>query len=197
MTKIKISLAAFAAIAFAGIAYAQTTGGFWSNWPIVGGASYSCGSVNAVSNCTVPAGPTDMTGTETFPANTGLSGGSTPQNVLVTAASLNANPITFVTVTSSNPTAISASNLSGGVVYVATGTITAANITLPASPRNNQQYAISSNRTITTLSVAAASGDAIASNTSPTALTASTTAVNGYRFICRLVAGVCTWSRLQ
>ena len=194
MTKLKITLASFALIAFAGIAIGQS--GLWPNFPIVGGASYSCGSVNAVSNCTVAAGPTTLTGNETIPANTNLSGGRSPQNVLIKPASLNANPITFVTVTT--PTAgISATNIEGGVVYTSAATITSANITLPASAIHGQTYRIGSNRTITTLTIDAASGDSIASNSNPTVLTASTSVSDGYTFICDKTSLVCVWKRLQ
>lgn len=194
MTKLKITLASFALIAFAGIAIGQS--GLWPNFPIVGGASYSCGSVNAVSNCTVPAGPTALTGSETIPANTNLSGGRSPQNVLIKPASLNANPLSFVTVTTP-PTGISATNLDGGVVYTSSTTITSAAITLPSSAIHGQQYRIASNRSITTLSVEAASGDSIATNTNPTALTASTTSPGNYTFVCDKTSLACVWKRLQ
>ena len=194
MKSLKIALSAFLVIAAGTLAIAQS--GLWPNFPIVGGSSYSCGSVNGVSNCTVPAGPTTLTGNETIPANTNLSQGRSPQNVLITPAALGANPISFVTVTTP-PTGISASNLSGGVVYVSAATITSANITLPSSAIHGQQYRVSSNRTITTLTVGAASGDSIATNTTPTSLTASTTSPNGYTFICDKTSAVCVWSRLQ
>lgn len=196
MTKFKIALGAFAAIAMGSIALAQN-GYFGPNLPIVGGSSYSCGQVNGVSNCTVPAGPTALTGNESIPANTNLSQGRSPQQVLVTPAVLNANPITFVTVTSTSPAGISASNIEGGVYYNATGVITAANITLPASAIHNQQYVVSANRTITTLSITAAAGDSIAANSTPTVMTASTTAPQGFRFVCNKTSGVCVWGRLQ
>lgn len=193
--KLKIFLGSFAAIALGGFAIAQS-GYFGPNLPIVGGASYSCGSVNGVSNCTVPAGPLVLTGNETIPVNTNLSQGRSPQQVLVKPANLNANPITFVTVTT--PTAgISAANTDGGVVYNSTATITSANITLPSSAINGQTYRVSSNRTITTLSVSAAAGDSMGTNTTPTVLTASTTAPQGYNFICSKSGTVCTWYRVQ
>lgn len=193
--KLKIFLGAFAAIAIGGITLAQQ-GYFGPNLPIVGGASYSCGSVNGVSNCTVPAGPTVLTGNETIPVNTNLSQGRSPQQVLVKPANLNANPITFVTVTT--PTAgISAANTDGGVFYASAATITSANVTLPSGAIQGQTYRISANRTITTLSVSAASGDSIGTNTNPTVLTASTTAPQGYNFICSKSGTVCTWYRLQ
>jgi hypothetical protein len=194
MTKLKITLASFALIAFAGIAIGQS--GLWPNFPIVGGSSYSCGSVNGVSNCTVPAGPTTLTGNETIPANTNLSQGRSPQNVLIKPANLNANPLTFVTVTTP-PTGISASNIEGGIVYTSATTITSANITLPASAIHGQQFRIASNRTITTLTVDAASGDSIATNSNPTALSVITTSPNNYTFICDKTSLACVWKRLQ
>lgn len=195
MTKsLRLTLAAFALIAFGGIALGQS--GFWSNWPIVGGASYSCGSVNGVSNCTVAAGPTTITGNENIPGNTNLSGGRTPQNVLFSMASLNANPISVVTVTGTNPANISASNLSGGVIYNASGTITSASITLPLSPADKQQYAVNANRNITTLFVGAPAGTTMAANTAPTVLTASTVGGSqGYRFMYDVAST--SWFRLQ
>lgn len=204
MTKLKMFIAAFAAIAFGAVAFAQVssvtvTSGFWPNWPLVGGASYSCGQVNNVSTCTVPAGPTNVTGNETIPANTGLTGGQSPQNVLLSMASFNALPIQVQTIVGapavSGATNISASDLSGGIFYNSNVTITSANITLPNNPVNGQQYVISSNRTITTLNVAAGAGESIGANTNPTVLTASTTAPQGYQFFYN--APNTTWFRLQ
>lgn len=200
----KLGLGLIALAALAGVALSQSssvtvTSGFWPNWPLVGGASYSCGSVNGVSNCTVPAGPTITTGNETIPANTGLSGGQTPQNVLLSLASLNALPLTVQTITPgtsvAGATPVSASDLSGGIFYKSTSTITAANITLPNNPINQQQYVISANRTITTLSVSAGSGESIGGNSGPTVLTASTTGPQSYKFFYNQADT--SWYRLQ
>ncbi len=58
--------------------------GFWNTtFPIVGGAAYNCSTVNNVATCTVPAGPTTITGAETFPADTNLSNGQSPQTVII------------------------------------------------------------------------------------------------------------------
>lgn len=63
--------------------------GFWNvTFPIVGGNAYSCSTVNNVTVCTVPAGPGSITGAETIPADTNLSGGSTPQTVIIPTATL-------------------------------------------------------------------------------------------------------------
>lgn len=198
MIKSKIILGAFTAIAIGGFAIAQSGQGLWPALPVVGGSSYCSATSNGVCTNTVPAGPTALTGNEGIPANTNLSQGRSPQNVIIKPASLaGALPLNFVTVTTP-PAGISASNLSGGVVYTSAATITSANITLPLNAINGQQYRIGSNRTITTLSVAAGAGDSIASNSSPTVLTASTSVSNGYNFVCdRTVATTCVWKRLQ
>lgn len=204
MKYLKFTIGALVAVLFGAYAFAQSssvtvTSGFWPNWPLVGGASYSCGSVNGVSNCTVPAGPTSVTGNETIPANSGLSGGQTPQNVLLTMAAFNALPIQVQTIVPAvgvaGATPISASDLSGGIFYNSPSTITAANVTLPNNPVNGQQYVISANRTITTLSVSAGAGELIGGNTAPTVLTASTTGPQGYKFFYN--TALTTWFRLQ
>lgn len=194
LKKLGLGFIVAAALAGAALSQAVVTSGLWNNLPLVGGASYSCGSNNGVSNCTVPAGPTVVTGSETIPANSGASGTTTPQTVLIGLASLNAMPISFVTVTTP-PTGISATNLSGGVVYTSTTTITSANVTLPLNPIDGQQYRISSNRTITTLGVSAAAGASMGGNSAPTVLTASTTSPQGYVF--RYNAADTSWYRLQ
>lgn len=195
--KNKLLLSAFGLIALASAAIGQGVGGsgFWSNWPIVGQASYCSTTTNSVCTNTVPAGPSALTGIETIPANTGI-GNRSPSNVLIPVGTLGGNPITIVTVTSSNPDPISASNLSGGVIYNATATITAANITLPASPIQGQLYRISANRNITALSVTAPSGTSMAANSAPTVLSANITGgPQGYLFYYDLTAD--TWFRLQ
>ena len=199
--KIIVSLAFVGTIGLTTLAYAA---GLWPDMPIVGGATYCAGSsqsatgtiIGAITGCPnqVPAGPTIVTGNEQIPADTRLAGGSAPQTVLIPMASLNALPITFVSVSSANPAGISAANNSGGVCYNSTVTITAANITLPLAPVDGQQYSVCSNTTITALSVAAATG-ATLSVTTPTVLTASTTVPQGYTFIYN--AASTKWFKLR
>lgn len=196
-----------AALAFAGLAVTSAyAAGLWPDLPIVGSASYCAGSsqsaigsiIGSVTGCpnTVPAGPSIVTGNEQIPADTRIANGVAPQTVLLPMASLNALPLQFVTVTNPNsPAGVSASNTSGGVVYSNTVTITSANVTLPAAPIDGQQYAISSNRTITTLSVSAGGTASMAGNTAPTVLTASTTVPQGYRFIFNASSN--SWFRIQ
>lgn len=198
--KLTLALAALAVIATP-ILVAHAAGMF-SSYPIVGGAATcanfatnpTTGAVLTTCNGpTIPAGPTIVTGNELIPADTQLAQGQTPQTVRVPMASLNALPITFTTVTTASPTT-TAGNTSGGVCYYSLVTITAATITLPVAPINGQQYAVCSNVTITTLSVAAGSGSTLAATT-PTVLTASTTAPQGYRWVYN--TALLKWFRLQ
>lgn len=195
MIKRRIALALIGLIILAGVAKAQQ--GAFPNYPIVGGAAYCSSSVNSVCVNTVPAGPTVLTGNEQIPANTELPNGRTPQNVLITPAALGALPVTIVTVTTSVPTPISAADTSGGVIYtLSAGSITSANITLPANPIDQQRYIVNANRNITTLSVSAGSGEVMATNTAPTVLSVSTTgSPQGYVF--RFNLGDSTWYREQ
>lgn len=185
------TLAGLALLASVGLVAAQN--GFFNLWPIVGSASYSCGSVNGVSNCSVPAGPSVLSGSENIPANTNLSGGRAPQNVLIGMASLNALPITVQVGTISGSNTVTAAATSGGVFLSGPAILSGATITLPPSPIDGQQFVFSSNRNITTLVITGANN--VAANTTPTAFTASTTAPQGYKFFYNAAAAL--WYRLQ
>ena len=162
-------------------------------WPIIGGASYCAATGNnGVCTSTIPAGPA-MTGNETIPVNTNATNFG-PSNAFISLRTLGGLPVTVVPVTTA-PAGISASSISGGVLYTSATTITAANITLPTSPVDQQIYRLSSNQTITTLSVTAATGTSMGTNVAPTALTASTTASQGYEFIYN--AADTKWYRMQ
>src|ERR1017187_7786730 len=110
--KIIVALALAGTIGI-GTAYAA---GLWPDMPIIGGATYCAGNtqsatgtiIGAITGCPnqVPAGPTIVTGSEQIPADTRLAGGSAPQTVLIPMASLNALPITFITVSRSSPAGI-------------------------------------------------------------------------------------------
>lgn len=192
------------AVGLLGISTVAYAAGLWPDYPVVGGTSYCAGTSNsatgtiigAQTGCpnTVPAGPSVLTGNEQFPADTRLGGGASPQTVLVPMAAINALPLQVVSVTSASPAGISATNTSGGVVYMATSTITAANVTLPLGAIDGQQYVIAADHTITTLAVSAPAGDTLAVTT-PTVLTASTTVPQGYTFFYNLATK--KWVKLR
>ncbi len=175
--------------------------GFWNNsWPIVGGASYCAGSSTAgvpgttpVCNVTVPAGPTVLTGTELIPADTALASGRQPQSVLISMAALGTLPYQYVVATNASSTTVAATT--GKLVLDPAGTLTTATVVLPAATAlvDGQQLELSSSQTLTALTVTPGSGTTISN--APTALTISTTAAYGYKFI--YVAAATKWYRLQ
>lgn len=57
-------------------------------YPIVGGGSYCASTTNGSCTSTIPAGPAALTGNETILAETNLSGGQSPQGVLIPSALL-------------------------------------------------------------------------------------------------------------
>lgn len=188
----------------AGLSVALAQQGAFPNYPIVSGAAYCAVTTNGVCTQTIPAGPTGLTGNEQVPANTELANGQQPQTVLLNMQVLNQLPTNFVTLVLSGgnvigPSGISASNISGGVFFNSptSVTITSAAITLPASPVDGQRYRVSSNRTITTLSISAGalSNIQMGANVAPSVLTASTTAPQGYEFFYNLAANA--WFRWQ
>lgn len=165
--------------------------GLWQGFPIVGGASYCETTVNAVCTQTIPAGPSLLTGTEKVPADTQLSGGRSPQTVLIPTATLMNNGTSLQTgATITYTVAAGISN----VVLSHSGTITSAAITAPAAPIDGQRVKIGSDQTVTTFSFVANTGQTL-SVTTPTVITASTTVSYGYEFI--YVASTAKWYRLQ
>lgn len=206
-----------------GVLYAA---GNYSTYPIVGGAAFCASTVSGAggfnaagtgggggatgqgqassgSLCaqTVPAGPPIVTGNELIPADTIIGSGGNPQTVVLTLASLNALPIPVTTVTT-NPQTVAVNPLAGGAFLhlgsgAGVGTVmTAVTVDLPAAPIDGQQFAVSADAVVTTLTMTALNapvGVTISNN--PTVVTPSTTAAYGYRF--RYSTALNAWSRLQ
>lgn len=189
----KISLAVLACLAVIGSGFAVA--GIWNNsFPIVGGAAYSCGSVNAVSNCTVSAGPTAVTGNELVPADTGLTGGRNPQTVVMSMRALNAAPVTYNLCAGAACGSVTVGNNSGGIQFDYSTTIDSATVVTPLAPMDGQRFVISSPYTITSLTVTANTGSTLAVTT-PTVLTASTTVSQGYEFM--YVSSTAKWYKVR
>ena len=198
-----------AGLAVAGLLSISTiafAAGLFPDFPVVGGATYCAGSSNtavgsiigSITGCPnqVPAGPTIVTGNEQIPADTRLgSAGATPQTVLLPMASLNALPITVTIAVLSSANNLSATNTQGGVIFTAPSTISTVNISLPPTPIDGQQFAISASRTVTTLLVQAGTPASQTISNAPTVITASTTAPYGYRYVWNALSN--TWNRLQ
>ncbi len=187
--------AAFVAMVAVPLAYAA---GMFPGLPIVGGASY-CSSYSgttagATCNVTVPAGPTVVTGNELIPADTQLASGRQPQTVLLSMASINALPYSYV-VPSASLSLFTISATTGKLIMNPAASITAVTITLPASTAlvDGQTFEVSSSQVITTFTVTAGSGTTVSN--APTIITPSTTGAYGYKFI--YVAAETKWFRLN
>src|ERR1700744_6036203 len=79
--KLKITVMA-TALFMAGIAVVHSQAGsmgFWSDWPLFG-QSYCSSYVNGNCSQVVSAGETALTGAETIPIDTNLTGGQMPQS---------------------------------------------------------------------------------------------------------------------
>lgn len=198
----RVGLAAAGLLIFSTIAFAA---GLFPDFPVVGGATYCAGSsqsavgsiIGTITGCPnqVPAGPTIVTGNEQIPADTRLTSGANPQTVLLGMASLNANPIVVQIAVLSSANNLSATNTMGGVIFTAPTTISNANVSLPPTPIDGQQFAITASRTVTTLLVSATTPATQSVTNTPTVITASATAPFGYRFVWNALSN--TWNRLQ
>lgn len=194
-----------------------TAAGLWSTLPIVGNNGFCASTVSGTGNLggltgqgqgtlgsvcaqTVPAGPSIVTGSELVPADLGVNAGAGPtQTVMLSLASLNALPISYNTVTSS-PQTVTGTNFSGGAfMHLGSGigaAMTSVTINLPATPIDGQQFVVSGDANITTLTITALNLPAnVAIKQNPTTMTTVTTAPFGYRLIYNLANNV--WSRLQ
>lgn len=174
-----LAVGLFALAAVSG-AYAA---GYFPGFPIVGQPSYCSSFTTAgvpgttpVCNVTVPAGPTNVPSTATFPADTGLASGQQPQTVLIPlvmtgAVAQDAAPLTGVSIT-----------IGAGVsqlVLDPAGTIAALTVVLPTAAQliDGQEFKMSSTQTVTTLTITAGSGTTIVS-TAITTLGPTTAAVD-------------------
>lgn len=166
----------------------------WTGLPIIGGAAYCSTLVNAVCTNTVPAGPTAVTGDELVPADTQLSQGRSPQTAYLSMRALNAAPISYNLCAAAACGSFTVANNSGGVLLSHSTTIDSATVVTPLAPIDHQRFSISSDRTITSLTVTANTGSTLAVTT-PTVLTASTTAPQGYEFM--YVASTAKWYKIR
>ena len=202
MKRIALGLAALVAVV--SIAFAA---GQFAGLPIVGGASYcqgqSTGTTGQVCTVTVPAGPTIVTGNELIPADTQLANGAMPQTVYLSLASINALP--YVYNVPANATTVTVAATTGKLILNPAGTLTTLGVSLPAAVAlvDGQTFELSSSQTLTALTIGLGTGTTM-SNT-PTALTISTTAAYGYRWLFHVTASTAAtglpstgvWYRLQ
>jgi hypothetical protein len=194
------SLLLAGAVASLAIASASAAG-LWPTLPTVGGASRCAGNVTAgvpgtTATCssTVPAGPTAITGNETIPADTNLQQGLNPASVQIPLRAINAAPISYNLCAAAACGSFTVGTNKGGVLLSYSTTIDSATVVTPASPMDGQRFSIAADHTITSLTVTANTGSTL-SVTTPTVLTASTTAPQGYEFM--YVASTAKWYRVR
>lgn len=168
--------------------------GNWFGLPIIGGASYCSTTVNSSCTNTVPAGPTAVTGSELIPADTQLSGGRSPQTAYLSMRALNAAPVTYNLCAAAACGSFTIDNNSGGILLSYSTTIDSATVVTPLAPMDGQRFIIAADHTVTSLTVTANTGSSL-SVTTPTVLTASTTAPQGYEFM--YVASTTKWYRTR
>ena len=186
LKKLALGLATLVACVSIGL-----TAGLFQGLPVVGGASYCGTTVNGVCQQTIAAGPVRLTGTEKVPADTQLASGQNPQSVYIPTALLMNNGTSLQT---GDAITYTVADGIANVILDDTDTITSAAITAPANPIDGQVVNIGSAKTVTTFSFVANTGQTLAATT-PTVLTASTTAPQGYAF--RYVASTAKWYRMQ
>lgn len=214
MTKFRVGLAAAGLIGISTLyAYAA---GLFPDFPVVGGASYCAGSsqsatgsiIGSVTGCpnTVPAGPTIVTGNEQVPADTRLSSGQNPQTVLLPMASLNALPILVSQANNSAANRLSATNTQGGIILTGNASlpitnISSLNVSLPPTPIDGQQFLVSANLPIATLSVTATTPSTQSISNAPSVLSLGNTNTTqngvpqGLKWMWNAAAS--TWYRIQ
>ncbi len=183
-----LRLTAAAALAAALLTTAALADGLFSGFPLVGGGSY-CGSyVNGVCTSTIPPGPAPS-GTERIPADTGFSGGRSPQTVLFPSVALGGGaiqtvvPLTGATVTvnAAGVGTPAATTTTGMLVVNPAGTLSTLTIVLPPASAlvDRQKLVISPTQVVTTLTLTPGSGTTFAT-TAPTSLAVGTPIVYTY-----------------
>ena len=197
MKKIFAGISIAAALAFVsaiGISYAA----MWLGFPIVGGTSY-CSSTgnNAVCTNTVPAGPSALTGNETIPADTNLTGGAMPQTVLIRPGQLGAGPTTYNTPLTTESVTIT--NTTRRLIITPAGTIAAFTVVFPAATTltqaDGQLFGFCTTQIVSTLTVTAGAGTTVSNAPSAMLVPVATGAASCVEWIYRL--SNTTWYRVQ
>lgn len=151
MNRLRLSVCAAVAaalIAVGGIAYAA---GIFQGFPTVGGAASG----------SIPAGPSTLTGAETFPADTNVSGGAGAATVVVTTCQMGAGSKSV----DSPAVSVTSKTIPNQICYYifsGAGTISAFTLTMPSAPLDGQILRISSGGpVVTTLTMSANSGQTL------------------------------------
>lgn len=158
----------FGAIAAASVIglSAAFAGGSFTNWPVVGGASYCVLFAGDGTTCagSEPAGPTIITGNERVPADTTLPNGNQPQTVRVPLYALGVGPYQYTApLTGASVTVLTPTR---HLVIEPAGTIAALTVVFPAATvlSDNQTLGLCSTQIVTALTITPGSGTTV-SNT--------------------------------
>lgn len=189
----KLALALIAVIASSAV-----MAGIWNNsFPIVGGASFCSSTVNAACVNTVAAGPTVLTGNETVPADTNLSGGQIPQTVQIPVGRLGAGPTTYNTPVTTDSVTIT--NTTRRLIITPAGTIAAFTLVFPAATTltaaDNQLFGFCTTQIVTTLTITAGAGTTISNGPTAMLVPVATGAASCVEWVYRL--SNTTWYRVQ
>lgn len=169
----KLGLGIFALVCAASIAYA---GGAFQGFPAVGGDGLTnCLSFgnNAVCNQFQPAGPANITGTETLPADTNVQGAgnnANPATVNIPLAAIGVGP--YVYNAPLTGASITLTNFQRNLILEPAGTIAALTVVFPAAGAagsaaqlvDGQAVGICSTQIVTALTITPGSGTSV-SNT--------------------------------
>lgn len=193
----KLSRFIAGAVALLGVSTVAYAAGMFGNLPIVGGAAYCALYAGDGVTCSgsVPAGPTALTGNELIPADTGVSGGSSPQTVLIDVSTLGAGPTQYsVPLTGASITVAAGTRQ---VIVEPAGTIAALTLVMPAATglTEGQRFGFCSSQIITTLTITDGSGATM--STKPTAMTVplATGAASCVEWV--YVKSITKWMRTQ
>ncbi|MDB5584879.1 MAG: hypothetical protein JWR80_10055 [Bradyrhizobium sp.] len=185
------------AVALLGVTLTAHAAGMFNNLPIVGGAAYCALYAGDGTTCAgnVPAGPTALTGNEKIPADTQLSGGSSPQSVLIDVSSLGAGPTQYSTPLTGVSITVAAGTRQ--VIVEPAGTIAALTLVLPAATglTEGQRLGFCTTQIITTLTLTAGTGTTIMNGPTAMLVPVATGAASCVEWI--YVASTTKWYRVQ
>lgn len=177
------------------LATAAIGAGLFSDYPIVGGAAYCTSFVMnpitgaATTTCngpTVPAGPTVVTGNETWAADTNLSQGRQPQTVLLKPAPLGVGPYQYNAPLTGASLTVAATDRR--MILEPAGTIAALTITMPAATVlvDNQHWGVCSTQIVTALTLTPGTGTTVSNTVTALTVPVTTGAASCPEWVYRL-----------
>lgn len=188
----KLGLSLVALFAVAGLAIAA---GITSNLPILSNASYCASTENTTCVVTIPAGPTALTGNETFPMDTNLTQGQYPATMAVQPRSIGAGPYQYAAPLTGASLTLTAQQRR--LMLEPAGTIAALTVVWPAAAGliDNQTMGICTRQIVTALTTTNGAGATVLD--APTALTAplTTGAASCIEWVYRI--SNTSWYRVQ